>query len=158
MKNSKKITAFLVMLLAPFFFYNCSNDDNNSTLLTPSQVLASTPWETTGAKNQDGESVSLEDPNVINFVGFAYFDIDGTFTMFNLDDTPKMQGDWSVSPDGKTRTIVAKNDLGETLFTRIVDITVLTRNEFTYRIFPESNNPAIYFDIIHTPTQHTKPK
>ena len=58
--------------------------------------------------------------------------------MYNLDDSPKMHGDWSVTADGKTRTIVAKNDKGETLFTRVVDITVLTRAEFTYRIYPNA--------------------
>ncbi|UYW02609.1 DUF4822 domain-containing protein [Flavobacterium agricola] len=125
--------------------------------LTPSQILASTPWETTNAVNNLGENVDLEDANVINFVGFAYFNIDGTFVMFNLDDSPKMQGDWTVSPDGKTRTIVAKNDAGETLFTRVVDITVLTKDEFTYRIYPNEADKSVYYDIVHTPTNHAMP-
>nr|WP_288810593.1 DUF4822 domain-containing protein [uncultured Sphingobacterium sp.] len=120
--------------------------------------MASTAWETTNAKNNEGENVVLTDANVSNFVGFAYFKSDGTFTMFNLDDSPKMHGDWSVSADGKTRTIVAKNAAGETLFTRVVDITVLTKEEFTYRIYPNNDNKAVYFDIIHTPTTHTEPK
>ena len=89
---------------------SCSRDNDNNTdiPLTPSQILASTPWETTGAKDASGGKVELSDPNVINFVGFAYFKDNGTFTMYNLDDSPKLRGDWSVSPDGKTRTIVAK--------------------------------------------------
>lgn len=126
--------------------------------MTPSEILSSTAWETTNAKNNKGENVPLTDANVANFVGFAYFKANGTFTMFNLDDSPKMKGDWSVPADGKTRTIVAKNDAGEVLFTRVVDITVLTKQEFTYRIYPDNNDKSIYFDIIHTPTDHPEPK
>lgn len=157
MKNLRKSISALFIVMFTLFLYNCSNDDNAISNLTPSEILASTPWETTSAKDQTGANVPLSDSNVINFVGFAYFNINGTFTMYNLDDSPKMHGDWSVSPDGKTRTIVAKNDAGETLFTRVVDITVLTTREFTYRIFPDAANTNVYFDIIHTPTNHKQP-
>ena len=158
MRKLKKSIPVLFLLISTVFLYNCNSDDN--TIIetqTPSEILASTAWETTNAKNENGTNVSLTDPNVINFVGFAYFKIDGTFTMYNLDDSPKMQGDWSVSPDGKTRTIVAKNDAGETLFTRVVDITVLNKNEFTYRIYPNESDKTKYYDIIHTPTNHKEP-
>lgn len=158
MKSLKKITLLLLLAACGSLLFSCSKDDKPGKVLTPSELLASTPWETTNAKNSNGENVALADPNVSNFVGFAYFKADGTFTMYNLDDTPKMQGDWSVSADGKTRTIVAKNDAGAVLFTRVVDITVLTATEFTYRIYPDSNNRAVYFDIIHTPTTHSEPQ
>jgi hypothetical protein len=78
--------------------------------------------------------------------------------MFKLHNSPKSHGDWTVSADGKTRTIVAKNAAGETLFTRVVDIIVLTKKEFTYRVYPNANDKTIYFDIIHTPTTHQEPK
>lgn len=156
MKSLKKIT--LLLLLAAFASLVSSCSKKETTPLTPSELLASTPWETTNAKNNNGENVALSDPNVSNFVGFAYFKADGTFTMYNLDDTPKMHGDWSVSADGTTRTIVARNDAGAVLFTRVVDITVLTATEFTYRIYPDNNNRAVYFDIIHTPTTHSEPQ
>lgn len=158
MKTLKKISKAIIAVLAITLIYNCSNnDDSSDNLFTPSEILASTAWETTNAKNNNGENVPLTDSNVINFVGYAYFDINGTFTMYNLDDSPKMQGDWSVSADGKTRTIIAKNANGEILFTRVVDITVLTKNEFTYRIFPNNSDTSVYYDIIHTPTNHVKP-
>jgi hypothetical protein len=124
---------------------------------SPAAILASTPWETTGAKDAQGAAVPLTDDQVKSFVGYAYFKPDGTFTMFNLDDSPKMQGDWSVSPDGKTRTIVAKDDAGKEKFRRDVDILVLTDQEFTYRVHPDAANQAVYFDIIHTPTDHPEP-
>ncbi|SJN08749.1 lipoprotein, putative [Leucobacter sp. 7(1)] len=131
--------------------------DIASVSAAPAQLLASTAWETTGAVDQNGAPVALDDPAVRNFVGWAYYNTDGTFTMYNLDDTPKMQGDWEVSPDGTTRTLVAKDATGTTLFTRVVPITVLTAEEFTYRIVPDTAQPDVYVDIIHTPTTHTEP-
>ncbi len=124
---------------------------------TPSELLSTTAWETTGAKDAEGADVPLTDARVKDFVGYAYFDDDGTFEMYNLDDSPKLQGDWTVSDDGKTRTIVAKDETGKELFTRDVDIQTLTAEEFTYRVYPDENDKAVYFDIVHTPTDHEEP-
>ncbi|MEU6137445.1 DUF4822 domain-containing protein [Nocardioides sp. NPDC047086] len=124
---------------------------------SPSDVLASTAWETTGAVDQDGKDVPLADENVSTFVGWAYFDAEGTFTMYDLDDAPKMQGDWTVTEDGRTRHIVAKDDAGEVMFERDSDIVTLTEDEFTYRVFPDENDRSVYFDIVHTPTDHAEP-
>ncbi len=160
MRDLKKIALVCCIAICTLLIASCSKDEEviQEPQLTPSEILASTAWETTNAKNNKGEDVALIDANVSSFVGFAYFKSDGTFTMFNLDDSPKMHGDWSVPADGKTRTIVAKNAAGETLFTRVVDITVLTKKEFTYRIYPNNEDKTVYFDIIHTPTTHTEPK
>lgn len=124
---------------------------------TGADLLVGTPWETTGAIDQDGNEVALTDEAVVNFVGWAYYDADGTFTMYNLDDTPKMQGDWAVSPDGSERTLVAKDDDGEILFERVVPITELTTDAFTYRVVPDEAAPETYFDVVHTPTDHAEP-
>lgn len=159
MNTIKKIVLSLVVAFCTTLFIGCSKDnDEPKKTLTPGEVLASVSWETTNAKNNKGENVVLTDANVSNFVGFAYFKADGTFTMYNLDDSPKMHGDWTVSADGKTRTIVAKDNAGAILFTRVVEITVLTKNEFTYRIYPNNDDKSVYFDIVHTPTTHTEPK
>lgn len=159
MKNLKTIVFALVAVFCTALFIGCSKDNNEPPKTqTPSEVLASVTWETTNAKNNKGENVALTDANVSNFVGFAYFKADGTFTMYNLDDSPKMHGDWSVSADGKTRTIVAKDNAGAVLFTRVVEITVLTKSEFTYRIYPNNDDKSVYFDIVHTPTTHEEPK
>lgn len=124
---------------------------------TPSDVLASTPWKTTGAVDQNGDRVALDDPAVANFVGWAYFKADGTFTMYNLDDSPKMHGDWSVTPDGSSRWIAAKNDAGQVLFQRVVPITQLDKNVFTYRVYPDAADTTVYYDIVHTKTNHVEP-
>ncbi|MFD6133912.1 DUF4822 domain-containing protein [Isoptericola sp. NPDC056618] len=124
---------------------------------TPSDVLASTAWETTGATDAEGDDVPLDDEDVSAFVGWAYFDADGTFTMYDLDDSPKMQGDWTVDEEGTTRHIVAKDDAGEVQFERDSDIVTLTDEEFTYRVFPEEGDTDVYYDIVHTPTDHAEP-
>ncbi|MEU2202042.1 DUF4822 domain-containing protein [Isoptericola sp. NPDC019482] len=124
---------------------------------TPSDVLASTAWETTGATDESGADVPLDDEDVSTFVGWAYFGADGTFAMYDLDDSPKMQGDWTVDAEGTTRHIVAKDDAGEVQFERDSDIVTLTDEEFTYRVFPEEGNTDVYYDIVHTPTDHAEP-
>lgn len=121
-------------------------------------ILASTAWETTGAEDADGKSVPLTDAAVKAFVGYAYFASDGTFTMFNLDDSPKMEGDWSMSANGKKRTIVARDASGKVLFTRQVDIVTLTDKKFTYRVYPDEADKKVYYDIVHTPTDHRAPE
>lgn len=158
MKHLKKLSSALAAVLMVATLWSCNDDETHTEkTATPHELLSHTAWETTNAKNNTGSNVPLTDSNVSNFVGFAYFKVNGTFTMYNLDDSPKMKGDWSVSADGKTRTIVAKNDAGEILFTRVVEITVLSTQEFTYRIYPDNNNKSIYFDIVHTPTSHKEP-
>jgi len=142
---------------APTPSTSVSASAESSTAATPSEVLAATPWETTSATDQDGNQVALTDENVAMYVGWAYFKADGTFAMYNLDDSPKMRGDWTVTADGSTRTIVSKDEKGEVKFTRDSKIVTLTAEEFTYRVFPDANNAAVYFDIIHTPTNHAEP-
>lgn len=121
-----------------------------------SAALAATPWETTAATDQDGNPVALDDARAANFVGWAYFKQGGTFTMYTLDDKPKMQGDWTVAPDGSSRWIAAKNDAGDVLFERTVPIVTLTADEFTYRVIDQAD-PTQWVDIVHTPTTHQEP-
>lgn len=61
----------------------------------------------------------------------------------------KMQGDWSMSDDGKIRTLVAKDTEGKTLFTRDVENITVKDDEYTYRIYPNADDRNVYFDIIH---------
>uniref|UniRef100_UPI000ACA1D63 DUF4822 domain-containing protein n=1 Tax=Leucobacter musarum TaxID=1930747 RepID=UPI000ACA1D63 len=56
-----------------------------------------------------------------------------------------------------TRTITARDADGNPLFTRVVPITELTDTEFTYRVIPDAANPGVYYDIVHTPTDHAEP-
>jgi len=126
-------------------------------LQTPSELLAAHAWKTTDAVDQDGQSVALTDEDVETYVGYAYFAPDGSFTMYTLDDEPKMQGDWIVSADGGTRTIIAKDDDGAVLFERESQITELTETTFTYRTFPDEDDTSVYIDIVHTPTDHPAP-
>lgn len=106
-------------------------------------------WVTTQALDQDKKDVPATNDQVANFFGLAEYFPDGTFKMLTLDGNPKMQGDWSFSDDGKSRTLAAKNDKGEVLFTRVVENVTVTPDEYTYRIYPSAENKTKYFDIIH---------
>lgn len=125
---------------------------------TATAALAATPWETTSAIDQNGNPVALNDPRAANFVGNAYFKADGTYTMFNLDDSPKLTGDWEMQiVDGQlVRWINAKNDTGTVLFQRTVPIIDLDSTVFTYRVI-DATDPNQWVDIVHTPTTHTEP-
>ncbi|WP_353546091.1 DUF4822 domain-containing protein [Rhinopithecimicrobium faecis] len=158
MKTIKKLSFAFIFTLLGVTLFSCKKNDDNKLELSPSQILSSTPWETTKAVNEKGESISLTNPSVAGSVGFAYFKANGKFTIFSLQDAPRIQGDWTVSADGKTRTLVARNASDKELFTRQVEITVLTSKEFTYRIYPNEDNRNVYFDIVHTPTQHAEPE
>lgn len=159
MNTLKKLCYLSAAMLLSASFVACS--DNNDDMIieqqTPSQVLSSTPWETTGAKDKNGNSVALTDASVAGYVGFAYFKANGNFAIYGLNDVLRSRGTWSVDPQGKTRTIASLNPDGTVIFTRDVEILVLNRNEFTYRIRPNSADPSIYYDIIHTRTAHAEP-
>lgn len=160
MNTLKKLCYLSAAILVSASFVSCSSDDNEIVIeqQTPSQVLASTPWETTGAKDKNGANVALTDASVAGYVGFAYFKADGSFAIYNLTDVLRSRGTWSVDAQGKTRTITALNPDATTIFTRDVEILVLNRNEFTYRIRPNAADQSIYYDIIHTRTAHAEPK
>ncbi|WP_426477220.1 DUF4822 domain-containing protein [Chryseobacterium sp. CBSDS_008] len=159
MNTLKKLCYLSAAILLSASFVSCSDDDQEiiTEQQTPSQVLSSTPWETTGAKDKNGNSVALTDASVAGYVGFAYFKADGKFAIYNLTDVLRSMGTWSVDAQGKARTIAALNPDGTTIFTHNVEILVLNRNEFTYRIRPDSSDPSVYYDIIHTRTSHAEP-
>lgn len=159
MNTLKKLCYLSAAVLLSASFVSCSSDDNEISIeqQTPSQVLSSTPWETTGAKDKNGNNVALTDASVAGYVGFAYFKADGKFAIYNLTDVLRSMGTWSVDAQGKTRTITALNPDGTSIFTRDVEILVLNKNEFTYRIRPNSGDPSVYYDIIHTRTSHAEP-
>ena len=159
MTTLKKLCYLFAAVLLTASFVSCSNNDDEVVIeqQTPSQVLSSTPWETTGAKDRNGNTVALTDASVNGYVGFAYFKNNGSFVIYGLDDILRSRGTWSVDPLGKTRTIAALNPDGSTIFTRDVEILVLNKNEFTYRIRPNAADQSVYYDIIHTRTSHAEP-
>lgn len=158
MNTLKKLFYLFAAVFFSAAFVSCSDNDEIITeQLTPSQTLSSTPWETTGAKDRNGQSVDLNNASVNGYVGFAYFKGDGSFVIYGLNDAIRSRGTWSVDALGTKRTITALNPDGTTIFTRDVEILVLNRNEFTYRIRPNAADQSIYYDIIHTRTPHAEP-
>ena len=160
MNRLKKLCYLFTAITLTVTAVSCSNDDDVVIVeeqLTPSQILSSTPWETTGAKNNQGQDVALTDPSVAGFVGFAYFNGDGNFAIYGLNDVLRSMGTWSVDPLGKTRTITALRPDGTAIFTRDVEILELNKNVFTYRIHTNAADPSVYFDIIHKKVDHAEP-
>ena len=71
MNTLKKLCYLSAAMLLSASFVACSDNDDEMIIeqQTPSQVLSSTPWETTGAKDKNGNSVALTDASVAGYVG-----------------------------------------------------------------------------------------
>ncbi|MEN5058945.1 DUF4822 domain-containing protein [Sphingobacterium kitahiroshimense] len=117
-------------------------------------VLASKVWKTTGAKDEDGNDVALDDPKVADLVEYSFYKANGDFTIFGFNDVLKISGKWALSADGKNAVLNgAIVDTG-IAFKRDVQVMTLNNDEFTYKIF--TNNGT--FNIINTPVDKTEPK
>lgn len=106
-------------------------------------------WVTTDAIDKKGNKTDAGNAQVSNYFGLAEYYPNGTFIMFTPEGKQKMQGDWSMSDDGKIRTLVAKDTEGKTLFTRDVENITIKNDEYTYRIYPNAEDRNTYFDIVH---------
>lgn len=113
------------------------------------KVMVDKVWVTTDSIDNKGRNVATKDKRVTNFYGLAEYKKDGTFVMFTPEGQQKLAGDWSFSPDGMVRTIVAKDDGGHILFTRNVENITVKPDEYTYRIYPTATNKKQYIDIVH---------
>lgn len=113
------------------------------------KVMIEKVWITTDAIDEKGNKAAADNPQVSNYFGLAEYYPNGTFIMFTPEGKQKMQGDWSMSDDGKIRTLVAKDTEGKTLFTRDVENITVKNDEYTYRIYPNADDRNTYFDIIH---------
>ncbi|MCO7051840.1 DUF4822 domain-containing protein, partial [Proteus terrae] len=82
------------------------------------KIMIEKVWVTTDAIDEKGNKTTADNAQVTNYFGLAEYYPNGTFIMFTPEGKQKMQGDWSISDDGKIRTLVAKDTEGKTLFTR----------------------------------------
>ena len=108
-------------------------------------------WVTTEALDQDGKAIPATDESVAGFFGLANYEKAGSVKMYTPEGKLKLQGDWSFSADGKTRTLTGKNDKGEVLFTRVVENIKVTPDEYIYRVYPKPDDKSHYADIVHKP-------
>ncbi|EST58575.1 hypothetical protein K151_1333 [Proteus hauseri ZMd44] len=113
------------------------------------KIMIEKVWITTDAIDEKGNKTTPDNAQVSNYFGLAEYYPNGTFIMFTPEGKQKMQGDWSMSDDGKIRTLVAKDTEGKTLFTRDVENITVKSDEYTYRIYPNADDRNVYFDIIH---------
>ena len=108
-------------------------------------------WVTTEALDQDGKAIPATDESVAGFFGLANYEKDGSVKMYTPEGKLKLQGDWSFSADGKTRTLTGKNDKREVLFTRVVENIKVAPDEYIYRVYPKPDDKSHYADIVHKP-------
>ena len=108
-------------------------------------------WVTTEALDQDGKAIPATDESVAGFFGLANYEKDGSVKMYTPEGKLKLQGDWSFSAYGKTRTLTGKNDKGEVLFTRVVENIKVAPDEYIYRVYPKPDDKSHYADIVHKP-------
>ena len=113
--------------------------------------LVGKTWVTTEALDQDGKAIPATDESVAGFFGLANYEKDGSVKMYTPEGKLKLQGDWSFSADGKTRTLTGKNDKGEVLFTRVVENIKVAPDEYIYRVYPKPDDKSHYADIVHKP-------
>ncbi|WP_392565173.1 DUF4822 domain-containing protein [Utexia brackfieldae] len=114
-------------------------------------LMTNKVWITTEAVNADNQIIPSSDKSVNGFFGIAEYNANGTFKMFTQEGKLKLAGDWSISQDGKSRTLIAKKPDGSVMFTRTVENVTVEPNLYVYRIYPEANNKNVYFDIVHKP-------
>ncbi|MEQ4922215.1 DUF4822 domain-containing protein [Proteus hauseri] len=124
---------------------------NQKELNNYEKIMIEKVWVTTNAIDEKGNKISADNAQVSNYFGLAEYYPNGTFIMFTPEGKQKMQGDWSISAEGKTRTLTAKDTEGKVLFTRAVENITVKNDEYTYRIYPNSDDKSVYFDIIHQP-------
>lgn len=137
----------IMVAIAGAFLTACATTDLNDY----EKVMVDKTWITTKAIDNNKRSINESDQRVSMYYGTAKYDRNGTFVMYTPSGEKKLQGDWNISEDGKTRTLVAKDDEGNTLFTRDVDNTVVAPTSYVYRIYPTENNKNQYIDIFHEP-------
>lgn len=145
----KRVFPSLFLFLLSIFVFSFGAQANTKVLNAHEQVMVNKKWETTEALDQNKNQIDPKSESVSNFFGLAEYYPNGTFKITTFEGEPKLQGDWSFSNDGKTRTLTAKNDKNEVLFTRIVENVTVTPEEYTYRIYPEKGDETKYFDIVH---------
>ncbi|MDM1398920.1 DUF4822 domain-containing protein [Myroides odoratimimus] len=157
--NNKKFTYVISDATNPSIVYNVEHEPvtNHPEPKTPAQILASVEWKTTKVLDiTNGVDKAIELDRTIapasNFSGDAYYVnnngkeyfpknkdgkySNGTFLITAYGDKAavRSQGDWYVSLDGKTRTLIGRAADGSVTFERTVSVFELTNKKFTYDI------------------------
>ena len=142
--NTSIAMAFLA--IGSLALTSCANVGNNTSAnatsaASPAKILSDVTWKTTVVKNQKGEDVTAANGG---YVGFADYRPDGRFEIRGFDNVVRSSGTWALTPDGKKRILVTDK------WSRVVDILVLNKNLFTYRI---TNGNGEVVDVEHVPAK-----
>lgn len=138
---------------------SCSDDDNNQTNQTRTEILSSHVWITTKVTDNTGKSLPLVEQPANTYVGYAYYKADGTFRIIDFKDQPKMFGKWSLTDNETKRFLQVYKSTNELAYERSVDLLTVNDQVFTYRIYPSATDKDLYYDVEHKPvTDHPEPK
>jgi hypothetical protein len=143
LKNKLGISMMAFLAIITFTLPSCKNVNHNTQadISTPAEILSSVTWKTTRVKNQKGEDVTAANNG---FVGLADFHKNGQFEIRGFDNKVRSSGIWALTADGKKRILVTDQ------WTRVVDVIVLNKDLFTYKI---TNNDGVTVNVEHVPVK-----
>lgn len=144
--SNTKMSLLTILSVAVFALSSCKKDDDKAPepAGSPSEILASVTWKSTVVKDQTGKDVTAENGG---YVGLAKYDLNGNFEIRGFDGALRSSGQWALTADGKKRMLIGTTAAGAA-FSRVVDILVLNKNLFTYRI---TNPQGVVVDVEHVP-------
>ena len=143
MKNSV-LTVCCMLLLS---ITSCKKDADKTpepAAASPSEILASVTWKSTTVKDQTGKDVTAANGG---YVGIAKYNVNGDFEIKGFDGALRSSGQWALTADGKKRMLIGTTAAGAS-FSRVVDVLVLNKSLFTYRI---TNPQGEVVDVEHVP-------
>lgn len=147
MNLKMKTSVLMVCCLLLLGITSCKKDDDKTpeqSSATPSEILASVTWKSTTVKDQTGKDVTAANGG---YVGLAKYNLNGDFEIRAFDGTLRSSGQWALTADGKKRMLIGTTAAGAQ-FSRVVDILVLSKEVFTYRI---TNPQGEVVDVEHVP-------
>lgn len=143
MKTSGLMVCFMLLL----GITSCKKDDDKApeqSSATPSEILAGVTWKSTTVKDQTGKDVTAANGG---YMGIAKYNVNGDFEIKGFDGVLRSSGQWALTADGKKRMLIGTTAAGAS-FSRVVDILILTKTMFTYRI---TNPQGEVVDVEHIP-------
>ena len=90
---------------------------------------------------------SGKDEFVSRLAGVTRYHNDGTFRSVSMDSALVLEGNWSISDDGKTLNLIGVGKEGRPGFNIVAPVLKLNNTEFSYRVYPNPDNRNQYFDV-----------
>ena len=117
--------------------------------MNPSELLLlkTGTWITRSIHDSNGMIYSGKDAFVSRLAGVTRYHNDGTFRSVSMDSALVLEGNWTISDDGKTLNLIGVGKDGRPGFNIVAPVLKLNNTEFAYRVYPNPNNRNQYFDV-----------